>query len=133
MFSKSHFPSTDWENIDPIEKINKIDGYSFEWNEDKQDIYKGKDYGVIAQEIEEILPELVNTRDNGYKAVNYDKLISLLIGGIKETQEMLDFCGKHNITSDIELIAMQEINTAFERITKNDVKYRFVIDMKSLK
>jgi uncharacterized zinc-type alcohol dehydrogenase-like protein len=55
-----------------------------------------------------------------------------LIGGIKETQEMLDFCGAHNITSDIELITMQEINTAFERITKNDVAYRFVIDMKSL-
>ena len=46
---------------------------------------------------------------------------------------MLDFCGKHTITSDIELITMQEINTAFERITNNDVKYRFVIDMKSLK
>ena len=74
----------------PIEKINKIDGYSFEWNEDKQDIYKGKDYGVIAQEIEEILPELVNTRDNGYKAVNYDKLISLLIGGIKELSKEVE-------------------------------------------
>ena len=56
-----------------------------------------------------------------------------LIGGIKETQKMLDFCGKHNITSDIELINMQEINTAYDRVTKNDVKYRFVIDMKSLK
>ena len=56
-----------------------------------------------------------------------------LIGGIKETQEILDFCGKHNITSDIELINMQDINTAFERVTSNDVKYRFVIDMKSLK
>ncbi|QDO94930.1 NAD(P)-dependent alcohol dehydrogenase [Formosa sediminum] len=56
-----------------------------------------------------------------------------LIGGIKETQDMLDFCGKHNITSDIELIDMQNINDAYERVTKNDVKYRFVIDMKSLK
>ena len=56
-----------------------------------------------------------------------------LIGGIKETQEMLDFCGKHNIVSDIEMIDMQEINTAFDRVTSNDVKYRFVIDMKSLK
>jgi uncharacterized zinc-type alcohol dehydrogenase-like protein len=61
------------------------------------------------------------------------RIAGSLIGGIKETQEMLDFCGKHNITSDIELIDMQEINTAFERITSNDVKYRFVIDMKSLK
>jgi uncharacterized zinc-type alcohol dehydrogenase-like protein len=52
-----------------------------------------------------------------------------LIGGIRETQEMLDFCGKHNITSDIELIQMSEINSAFERLEKSDVKYRFVIDI----
>lgn len=56
-----------------------------------------------------------------------------LIGGIKETQEMLDFCGKHNITSDIEIIEMQDINKAYERLLKGDVKYRFVIDMASLK
>ena len=56
-----------------------------------------------------------------------------LIGGIAETQEMLDFCAAHNITSDIELIPIQQINTAYERMLKSDVKYRFVIDMKSLK
>ncbi|SHF60146.1 uncharacterized zinc-type alcohol dehydrogenase-like protein [Salegentibacter echinorum] len=56
-----------------------------------------------------------------------------VIGGIKETQEMLDFCGEHNIVSDIEMIDMQNINEAFERVVKSDVKYRFVIDMKSLK
>lgn len=56
-----------------------------------------------------------------------------LIGGIAETQEMLDFCGKHNITSDIEIIDIQEINEAYERMLKGDVKYRFVIDMKTLK
>ena len=56
-----------------------------------------------------------------------------LIGGLPETQEMLDFCGKHNITSDIELIRMDQINTAYERMLKSDVKYRFVIDMTSLK
>lgn len=55
-----------------------------------------------------------------------------LIGGIKETQEMLDFCGKHNITSDIELIPIQKINEAYDRLVKSDVKYRFVIDMGSL-
>jgi len=55
-----------------------------------------------------------------------------LVGGIKETQEMLDFCGKHNITSDIELIKINEINQAYERMIKSDVKYRFVIDMSSL-
>ena len=56
-----------------------------------------------------------------------------LIGGIAETQEMLDFCGKHNITCDIELIPIQKINEAYERLVKNDVKYRFVIDMATLK
>ena len=56
-----------------------------------------------------------------------------LIGGIKETQEVLDFCAKHKITSDIELIKMDGVNTAFERLVKGDVKYRFVIDMSTLK
>jgi uncharacterized zinc-type alcohol dehydrogenase-like protein len=55
-----------------------------------------------------------------------------LIGGIAETQEMLDFCGEHNIVSDIELIKMQDINTAYERMKDSDVKYRFVIDMATL-
>lgn len=61
------------------------------------------------------------------------RIAGSLIGGIKETQEMLDFCGEHNIVSDIELIKMQDINKAYERVTSNDVKYRFVIDMQSLK
>jgi alcohol dehydrogenase (NADP+) len=56
-----------------------------------------------------------------------------LIGGIKETQEMLDFCAEHAIVSDVEVIKMQDINTAFDRVMKSDVKYRFVIDMASLK
>lgn len=56
-----------------------------------------------------------------------------VIGGIAETQEMLDFCGQHGITSDVEMIAMQNINEAYERMLKSDVKYRFVIDMASLK
>lgn len=55
------------------------------------------------------------------------------IGGIAETQEMLDFCAQHNIVSDIELIAMQDIEKAYERMLKSDVKYRFVIDMETLK
>lgn len=56
-----------------------------------------------------------------------------LIGGLKETQEMLDFCSQHNVMCDIELIRMQQINEAFDRMVKSDVKYRFVIDMASLK
>ena len=55
-----------------------------------------------------------------------------LVGGIKETQEMLEFCAKHNIVSEIEVIKMEEINYAYERMLKSDVKYRFVIDMNSL-
>ncbi len=60
-------------------------------------------------------------------------LAGSLIGGIKETQEMLDFCGEHNIVSDVEMIDIQNINEAYERMIKSDVKYRFVIDIKSLK
>ncbi|CAA9892367.1 putative oxidoreductase, Zn-dependent and NAD(P)-binding [Candidatus Methylobacter favarea] len=56
-----------------------------------------------------------------------------LIGGLQETQEMLDFCAEHNITSDIEIIPIQKINEAYERMLKSDVKYRFVIDLASLK
>ncbi len=61
------------------------------------------------------------------------ELSGSMIGGIPETQEMLDFCGKHGITSDIEIIPIQKINEAYERMLKSDVKYRFVIDMASLK
>ena len=61
------------------------------------------------------------------------KIAGSLIGGIRETQEMLDFCGKHNVTADIELIPIQQVNQAYERLQKNDVKYRFVIDIASLK
>lgn len=60
-------------------------------------------------------------------------IIGSLIGGIAETQEMLDFCAEHNITSDVEVIDMPYINQAYERMLKNDVKYRFVIDLASLK
>lgn len=56
-----------------------------------------------------------------------------MIGGMEETQQMLDYCGHHNITADVEVIPIQKINEAFERMLKQDVKYRFVIDMTSLK
>ncbi len=59
-------------------------------------------------------------------------LAGSLIGGIAETQEMLDYCSEHNITSDVEVIAISEINTAYERMLKGDVRYRFVIDMSTL-
>ena len=56
-----------------------------------------------------------------------------IIGGVAETQEMLDFCGKHNITADVEVIPIQKVNEAYDRLLKSDVKYRFSIDMTSLK
>jgi hypothetical protein len=75
----------------PLEKISKINGVSFNWN-DKQSVYETgkKDYGVIAQEVEEVLPELVTTRDSGYKAVRYEKIVPLLIEAIKEQQHQID-------------------------------------------
>jgi uncharacterized zinc-type alcohol dehydrogenase-like protein len=60
-------------------------------------------------------------------------LAGSIIGGIAETQEMLDFCGNHNITADVKMIPMQKVNEAYERLVKSDVKYRFCIDMASLK
>ena len=60
------------------------------------------------------------------------RLAGSLIGGIPETQEMLDFCGQHNITCDIEMIRMDQINEAYERMLKSDVRYRFVIDLATL-
>lgn len=60
------------------------------------------------------------------------RLAGSLIGGIAETQEMLDFCGANDITSDVEVIAIQQVNEAYERLLKSDVNYRFSIDMASL-
>ena len=91
------------ENIKPIEnaidKIRKISGNTYDWKEENkiEHGYEGNDVGVIAQEIEAVLPQLVQTRDNGYKAVKYDKLVALLIEGIKEQQTQI-----HSLTIEIE-------------------------------
>jgi hypothetical protein len=80
------------DNITPIEgaleKINQIGGYGFDWNDNSE--HSGHDVGVIAQEIEKVLPEVVVDRDNGYKAVRYDKIVALLINAIKEQQLQID-------------------------------------------
>lgn len=60
------------------------------------------------------------------------RLVGSLIGGIRETQEMLDFCGEHGLTSDVEVIPISQINEAYERVITGDVRFRFVIDMGSL-
>jgi len=80
------------DNITPIEgaldKVNQIGGYGFDWNDNSE--HSGHDVGVIAQEIEKVLPEVVVDRDNGYKAVRYDKIVALLINAIKEQQLQID-------------------------------------------
>jgi uncharacterized zinc-type alcohol dehydrogenase-like protein len=83
---------------------------------------------------------LIGVPDKPHAAPNVGNLVfqrrsiaGSLIGGIKETQDMLDFCGEHGIVSDIELIPMQQINEAYERMLRSDVRYRFVIDIASLR
>jgi uncharacterized zinc-type alcohol dehydrogenase-like protein len=79
------------------------------------------------------IPDAATPPVNAFSLVGGRRSLSgSMIGSIKETQEMLDFCGKHNIVSDIEVIKMQDINAAFERVVKSDVRYRFVIDMATL-
>ena len=80
--------------------------------------------GVVGEEVEANTAPLLLKRRT---------IAGSCIGGIAETQEMLDFCGEHNIVPDVEMIDMQYINEAYERMLKSDVKYRFVIDMQSLK
>jgi len=77
----------------PLDKISKIGGYSFDWKKSAKEYgehLKGHDYGIMADEIEALFPELVNTRSNGIRAVKYDKLVPLLIEGIKELKQQLD-------------------------------------------
>jgi hypothetical protein len=73
----------------PLEKMDKIGGYTFIWN-DKQSTYKGKDVGVVAQEIQEVLPEIVSGRANGYLGVKYEKIVPLLIESIKELHKKIE-------------------------------------------
>ncbi len=84
---------------------------------------------VIVGAIEPITHDLATAQI----VVGRKSIAGSLIGGIAETQEMLDYCAKHNIVSDVEMIDIQEINEAYTRMIKSDVKYRFVIDMASLK
>ena len=73
----------------PLEKVSALSGYSFDWNSN-QTTYSGRDYGIVAQEVEEVLPEIVTTRDTGYKAVKYEKLTPLLIEAIKELNQKVE-------------------------------------------
>lgn len=81
------------DNIKPIEncleKVLSLDAIEFEWN-NLQNTYKGRDIGLIAQQVEKIAPEIVETRRNGFKAIKYEKITALLVGAIKEQQAIID-------------------------------------------
>ncbi len=81
-----------------LEKVNQISGVEFEWDQEKQNNHEGLDIGVIAQEIEQVLPEIVTTRDDGYKAVRYEKIIPLLIQAIKELNTKIEQYGSATTT-----------------------------------
>lgn len=84
---------------------------------------------VLVGVLTELMPPMTGTS----VIFGRKSLAGSAIGGMAETQEMLDFCGKHNIVSDIEMVKIQDVNEAYGRLLKNDVKYRFVIDMATLK
>ena len=75
----------------PLDKINKLSGYYFNWNDSQTSYQAGtRDIGVVAQEVEEVIPEIVNTRKDGHKAVRYEKMVALLLEGIKEQQGTIE-------------------------------------------
>jgi len=88
--SDSRLKKNTTEMVGVLDKLKNIGGYTFEWDETKQNVHKGNDIGVIAQEIESEFPELVVERDNGYKAVKYEKLTAVLIQALKEQQIQID-------------------------------------------
>ena len=73
----------------PLNKVLSLDAVDFNWN-DNQEVYSGHDIGLIAQQVEEVAPEIVTTRENGFKAVKYDRVTSLLVGAIKEQQKIIE-------------------------------------------
>ena len=88
-----------------MDKISKISGNTYDWKAELKDVhgFEGNDVGVIAQEIEEVLPQIVTTRETGYKAVKYEKLVALLIEGIKEQQLQI-----HSLQLEVENLKKQK-------------------------
>jgi hypothetical protein len=74
----------------PIDKVKSLTGYTFTWNDKHEQFNGNDDIGVVAQEVEKVLPEIVDTRDNGYKAVKYEKMVALLIEAVKDQQKQID-------------------------------------------
>jgi hypothetical protein len=74
----------------PIDKVKSLTGYTFTWNDKHEQFNGNDDIGVVAQEVEKVFPEIVDTRDNGYKAVKYEKMVAVLIEAIKDQQKQID-------------------------------------------
>ena len=117
-----------------------ISNFSFAAAHDPRDGHRARRVGDDAHFRREGALVLMGVPEHAHPPPAVGKLLSRrrsisasLIGGIQETQEMLEFCATHGIASDVEVIPIQKINEAYERMLKNDVKYRFVIDMASLK
>ena len=103
----------------PLEKIEKINGYTFDWKElEGVHINKGHDVGVIAQEIEEVLPEVTVTRENGYKAVRYEKIVPLLIECVKSQQQQIE-SQQQQTESQQQNESQQQQNKSINRNDKN--------------
>ena len=95
--TKNHFFYRKLKNLEnPIDKLKQLRGVEFDWkpltDDEKKSIHgnEGHDVGVIAQDVEKVLPEVVTERENGYKAVKYEKMVSLLIEGMKEQQKQIE-------------------------------------------
>ena len=78
---------------EPLNKVMSLDAIEFNWN-DNQSTYTGHDIGLIAQQVEEVAPEIVETRKDGYKAIKYEKVNALLVGAIQEQQKKIEFLEK---------------------------------------
>ena len=74
----------------PIDKVKSLTGYTFTWNDKHEQFNGNNDIGVVAQEVEKVFPEIVDTRDNGYKAVKYEKMVAVLIEAVKDQQKQID-------------------------------------------
>jgi hypothetical protein len=104
-----------------LNKVTQISGYHFDWKDMDEAPHQGKDIGVIAQEIEKVLPEIVSERDTGYKAVNYQKLTALLIEAIKEQQEEIEQLKKHSHPAKdmCDMKGYEELVARIEKMEKN--------------
>ena len=126
-FIVTHDPSAFEKNADRFDLLIDTVSANHDYNPYLSVLKRGGTMVLVG------IPEVASTVGAFSLVTKRRALVGSMIGGIGETQEMLDFCGKHNIVADIEVIPIQRIEEAFERTIKSDVRYRFVIDIGSLK